>query len=189
LDDMLSIAYGQDLNLGSEYLYFLAAHEAQLLGLEEIQMKYAREAIDKYNALERKNEVMLGRSYYILEDFDMAKSLFESLLKKRPNHIFSLSKLASIAFMAGDDKLAYSFISKIRENKNEYDFGYSSYFIAQAYAQGKKYTEAFKILGEAVKEGDVLSAIDYENDPLFKEMHAMPQWVSIVNYWSDQYRN
>ena len=64
-----------------------------------------------------------------------------------------------------------------------YDYGYSSYFIGQTYALAKKYTEAFKYLKEAVKQGDILSLIDYEYDPLLVDLHGKPEWKEIIHYW------
>ena len=129
---------------------------------------------------------MLGRVYYILGDFQEAKKYFEAVLKERPTDIFSMSKLSSIAFKTGEEGKALSFLDEIQRNKKSFDFGYTNYFVAQAMAQGQRFDEAFRFLKEAVKEGDLLSVIDYENDPLLEQMHAMPEWQDIMNYWTEK---
>ena len=182
LDDMLRDAESTNLDGDINYLYFLTAYHAQLSGVQDLRKKYAEKAIELYSA-NRKNHLMLGRSYFILEDYERAKASFEAYLQRRPDHFFSLGKLAAISFMERDDEKAESYLEKMQSADRAYDFGYSSYFIGQTFALAKKYPEAFQYLKEAVKAGDILSVIDYENDPLLAELHGMPEWDEVISYW------
>ena len=111
------------------------------------------------------------------------RELFEQILVDQPADVFSMGKLASIAFLENDDPKAQTYIDMMAENKQEYDYGYTSYFMGQAYAVGQNYPKAMKLLKEAVTEGDRFRFIDYENDPLLIEMHAMPEWQELMEYW------
>jgi tetratricopeptide (TPR) repeat protein len=165
------------------YLYFLSAYHAQLLEINNEKEKYAKLAIEKYLSISPINQKMLGRSFYILENYDESKKHFESYLESNPSDIFCLSKLASIAFINGKPEIAMNYIDEISIAKNKYDFGYGSYFIGQAYAQGGKYIDAIEHLKEAILRGDRFSIIDYENDPLLAELHKMPEWSEFLDEW------
>lgn len=181
VEDLLSARGDED-----HYLFFLAAHEAQLLNLRPQKELYARQAIKRYESEETRNMKMLGRCHFVLEKFEDAQRCFLAVLEDNPGDIFCMGKLAAIAFENGDEAEAAQHLEKMLEAKREYDFGYTYYFMAQANAQGGRIEEAFRLLKLAVKEGDILSNIDYENDPLLSDLHELSEWKEIVEYWSTE---
>jgi tetratricopeptide (TPR) repeat protein len=184
LDELLNKTESGIYRQNTNYLYFLSAYYAQLFGFEEAREKYAKLAIDRYKANNSRNQKMLGRSYDVLGDFTNAQKCFEQYLEDSPSDVFCKSKLAAIAFNRGNLEKAYKFISSIRKGTRPYDFGYSSYFIGQAFAQSSHQDSALIYLKEAMLSGDRFSLIDYENDPFLADLHKTSDWLQFMDTWT-----
>lgn len=100
----------------------------------------------------------LGKYYLSIKEWDLAWNTLKAAAASSPNDAVAYELLAHIAFLKGEEKLAYQFLAQACSLEN--CTGEALYHLGQHFLSSKKYTEAIALFEKSIqKNGEYFEAL------------------------------
>lgn len=169
-----------DYEPGWEYLNYLASRLFALRGDAALTSRYARMAIDAYAKLPG-FERMLGRSYYLDNQFDKAIPLLKTAIKNHPGEYKIVAELGLVYARQGNKPEAKKIIDQLEAGRSPFEYGLTEYNQARIYALLGEKEEAIRLLGVAIDKGVKYDYwITFDHDPDIMVLRDDPGYRKVM---------
>jgi hypothetical protein len=168
------------------YLEYSAARYAELVGNREVRNKYAAKALITYQ--KDNHLIMQARCYYLMEDYLNAMEFFKAkneatLINSSMPHSYSLSRMAAINYLNGNNESGDKFMNQLKESIQKYDYGMNAYLQAHVYAKREDKVNAMEQLEIALLQGKLFGILYFQNDPHLRKYLEDEEFKNLLNYW------
>ncbi len=180
LDRFLQTAKNRQEQDTPEMLYRRAAVEALNIGEITRARDYSRALIADQQGKPNK---VTGQAYYILGDMERAIDACAQYLQEDSTHYESLSYLAGIHLLKGDEEQAGKYLKYLDQLSGPYTYGEPDYWKARAYAIAGDKESAYHSLEASVSKGFWNTFYYFHHDLAFQEMKDEARFHAVRNFW------
>ena len=167
-------------------IYLFAAQEFMIMENKTLVNKYLNEIIatlggtsESINSEEKK---LLAEALFMTEQYSLAQSELEELLRDDPSLISQKALLAIVHAKKNNTSAAEAIIGSLNEISADHLYGKVDYAIAQYYAAINDDSNTFEYLYMAVRDGHWYETSSFQNDYMFSSYFQREEFKPILNY-------
>ncbi|MDB4292240.1 hypothetical protein N9954_02455 [Maribacter sp.] len=168
-------------------IYLFAAKEFLIMDNKELANQYL-EKISKAitttgttNSSEK--QIVLAEALFLSEQYVATEAILQALLKEDPSLITQTALLAIAYQKNGKSVEAEKEMQRLAGLKSEYQYGSTSYAMAQYYAAMADDKNTIAYLTKAVAEGHWYETSSFQNDPFFKAYLQTDAFKRVLTFW------
>jgi class 3 adenylate cyclase len=170
----------EDLDSPWEYLFYVVTREFTLIGENQLRDLYGKRAIELFTNMGEHWD--LARTYYLLEEYQLARVIYEDLTAGSDASARTLANLAIVYIKLDMAGRARQLLHRIELLRGEYDRGYTAYYLAGIYAHLGETNVALDQLRQSVAEGmKFMSFRSFEDDPELLILKDNEEYQKIIH--------
>ena len=126
---------------------------------------------------------LLAECLFFREKYQQAEEVLEDLLEENSSLITQSALLAIVYQKNGEPSKAEEQIKRLEGLKSKYQYGSTSYALAQYYAASSDEKATMEYLTKSVAEGHWFETSSFQNDPFFKPYLQSDSFKRVLNFW------
>jgi tetratricopeptide (TPR) repeat protein len=152
-------------------------------GFREASFQYLNRALERYGSRpqeERKtrsHRYAIARILYYQEDWEESQDLFEGLNDERPDSIFYLGYLGTLAVRMGNQEEAKRISEELKNIDRPYLFGSNTYWRARIASLLGDKEQAVELIRDSLVQGQTYSILYWNID--FESLEDYPPFIEL----------
>jgi len=168
-----------ELDKDWEYLVYLTGRLFLLRGDTTLANLYAQKSIDVHQSIKGR---MLGRSYYLNNQFDKALLYYKEAIKKDPDDAMFLSELGMVYARMGNIAETQKIIKKLETLRTDYEYGATEYYQGRLYALLGDLEQATSLFNTSLQKGRKFEMwVTFIHDPDLFPLRDYPGYVELIS--------
>ena len=163
-----------------EYLNYLAGRLYLLRGDTTNASRYAQMSIAAHLSLPGEAR-MLGKSYYLNNQFDKALATYQLARKKAPDDLRILVEMGMVYAKQGNMPEMKKIIDQLEANRPPFDYGMTEYNEGRLYAIAGEKDKAVSLIEASINKGQKFDLwITFDHDPDLMSLRDYPAYRKLM---------
>lgn len=163
-----------------EYLSYLAGRLYLLRGNTALSSRYAQMSIAAHLPLPGQAR-MLGKSYYLDNQFDKALATYQQAWKKAPDDLRILVEMGMVYAKQGNMAEMNKVIDQLEAHRPPFDYGMTEYNEGRLYAIAGDKDKAVSFIETSINKGQKFDLwITFDHDPDLMSLREYPAYLKLM---------
>ncbi len=163
-----------------EYLNYLAGRLYLLRGNRALSSRYAQMSIAAHLPLPGQAR-MLGKSYYLDNQFDKALATYQQARKKAPDDLRILVEMGMVYAKQGNMAEMNKVIDQLEAHRPPFDYGMTEYNEGRLYAIAGDKDKAVSFIETSINKGQKFDLwITFDHDPDLMSLREYPAYLKLM---------
>ena len=129
------------------------------------------------------SDEVLANTYFYLEDYESAETLYEKLHKKNPKKTDYIVNLLILSEKLKNSNAVNLYLKRLNDLRGEYQFGAIDYAIAQFCASKNDQENTLVHLRKSIADGKRFYHFSFHNDFYFKDYINSQEFQELLRFW------